>query len=248
MSKPAPILSLFMWVLFTLVYVLYFLVGLIATLLAWPFDPHRKTMNWFFMQGGKTLPFWNPRLKIRFIGLDKAVRGKPVIFVANHQSFLDMPLLANLPWRMKWLSKDGMMKIPGVGLMLLLGGHVAIKRGTTGAAKALEKLKPFVLAGVPVMIFPEGTRSKSGQMTAFKNGAFLLSRETGALIQPMVVHGTHAVLPPGTWIFRSEGEMSVSILDPVDPARHQTLDGFRDEVYQAMKAELSRIESSFHVK
>lgn len=241
MSQPKPVVSIWMWVMFTLVYVLYFLVGLVSTAIRWPFDPHRETMNWFFMMGGRTLPFWNPGLKLRFEGLDASIAGKPVIFVANHSSFLDMPVLANLPWRMKWLSKDGLTKIPGVGTMMRLGGHVAIKRGTTGAAKALERLKPYVEAGVPVMIFPEGTRSVTGQMTAFKNGAFLLSRETGAPIQPLVIQGTHEALPPGTWKFQSPGRLTVSVLQPFHPNDYETLDAFRDAVYQAMKSEYSRL-------
>lgn len=244
MSRPNPVWSVWMWVIFTLVYIVYFLVGLVVTAIRWPFDPHRETMNWFFMMGGRTLPYWNPRIRVRFEGLDRSIAGTPAIFVANHSSFLDMPLLANLPWRMKWLSKDGMMKIPGVGTMMRLGGHVAIRRGTAGAAKALDRLKPYVKAGVPVMLFPEGTRSKTGQMTAFKNGAFLLSRETVAPIQPLVIHGTHAVLPPGTWVFRSPGTLTVSVLRPYHPNDYPTLDEFRDAVYQAMKSEFSRLENA----
>src|SRR5690606_5967725 len=99
--------------------------------------------------------------------------------------------------------------------MMTLGGHVGIKRGTTGAALALDRLKPYIKDAVPVMIFPEGTRSVTGQMTAFKNGAFLLSRDTQAAIQPIVIHGTHQMLPPGTWKFRSKGAIRVSILKAV---------------------------------
>jgi len=241
MIGPNRILSTWMWVMFTLVYILYFVSGLIATTVTWPFDPHRRTMNWFFMMGGRTLPYWNPRLHIRILGLDAAIAGTPAIFVANHSSFLDMPLLANLPWRMKWVSKDGMLKIPGVGIMMRLAGHVAIKRGTAAAVKALDLLKPYVKAGIPVMMFPEGTRSKTGQITAFKNGAFLLSREMSAPIQPLVIHGTHSVLPPGSWTFRSSGTLRVSILAPFHPDAYETLDEFRDAVRTAMKTEYDRL-------
>jgi len=241
MIGPNRILSIWMWVMFTLVYILFFISGLIATAITWPFDPHRRTMNWFFMMGGRTLPYWNPRLVIRIHGLDAAIAGTPVIFVANHSSFLDMPLLANLPWRMKWVSKDGMLKIPGVGIMMRLAGHVAIRRGTAAAVKALDLLKPYLKAGIPVMIFPEGTRSKSGQITAFKNGAFLLSREMSVPIQPLVIHGTHSVLPPGSWTFRASGTLRVSILAPLHPDAHETLGEFRDAVRAAMKTELDRL-------
>lgn len=237
-----------MWVMFTLVYVILFLIGLVVSIPMLPFDRHRKAMNYFFMMGGRLLPSYNPLIRKEYSGFEHLRTSEPTIFVANHQSFLDMPLLAGLPFNMKWLSKDGMFKIPGVGTMMRLGGHVGIRRGTTGAALALEKLKPYVMASVPVMIFPEGTRSKTGQMSAFKNGAFLLSRETQAPIQPLVIHGTHRLLTPGTWIFRSSGTIRLSVLKPVHPNEYETLDAFREAVYQTMKAEFDRLEASFGEK
>lgn len=244
MAKASPILSAYMWVSFTLVYIVIFIVGLIVSIPMLPFDKHRKTMNSFFMLGGRLLPSYNPLIRKEYTGLENIDRTQPRIFVANHQSFLDMPLLAGLPFNMKWLSKDGMFKIPGVGTMMRLGGHVGIKRGTTGAALALDRLKPYVRAAVPVMIFPEGTRSKTGQMSAFKNGAFLLSRETEAAIQPLVIHGTHALLPPGTWVFKSSGIIRLSVLPAFHPNDYATLDAFREAVYVAMKAEYDRLDAS----
>jgi len=233
-----------MWVSFTLVYILLFLIGLVVSIPLLPFDRHRKTMNVFFMLGGGLLPSYNPWIRKVYAGLENLDQSQARIFVANHQSFLDMPLLAGLPFNMKWLSKDGMFKIPGVGTMMHLGGHIGIKRGTTGAALALDRLKPYLHDGVPVMIFPEGTRSKTGQMSAFKNGAFLLSRETGAAIQPLVIHGTHSLLPPGTWVFQSSGTIRLSVLPPFHPNDYETLDSFREAVFVAMKAEFDRLDAS----
>lgn len=237
-----------MWVSFTLVYTLIFLVGLIVSIPLLPFDRHRKAMNVFFMLGGRLLLSYNPFIKKEYFGLEHIDLTQPRICIANHQSFLDMPLLASLPFNMKWLSKDGMFKIPGVGMMMHLGGHVGIKRGTTGAALALDRLKPYLRDAIPVMIFPEGTRSKTGQMSAFKNGAFLLSRETGAAIQPLVIQGTYALLPPGTWVFRSKGTVRLSVLLPFYPNDYDTLDAYREAVFVAMKAEFDRLEASIAQK
>lgn len=248
MIKPAPILSVFMWVTFTAGYLVLFLVGLVISIPLLPFDKHRKTMNWFFMLGGMMLPKYHPSLKLSIEGIEHVDLTTPRIFVANHQSFMDMTVLAGLPWNMKWLSKDGMFKIPGIGMMMVLGGHIGIKRGTTGAALALDRLKPYIKDAVPVMIFPEGTRSVTGQMTAFKNGAFLLSRDTQAAIQPIVIHGTYQMLPPGTWKFRSKGAIRVSILKAVHPNEFETLDAFREAVFQRMKSEFDRLESVNHLK
>ncbi len=230
--------SVLLWFVYGTGYAVLFLPGLLCTLLVWPFDPHRKMMNVWFMWAGGSLVYLNPFWKLRHVGLDRVDLNRPLIFVANHQSFLDMPLMATVPWNMKWISKEGLFRIPVVGWMMRLAGHVGIKRGTTGAARALDTFKPYLNASVPVMIFPEGTRSVDGTLKPFKNGAFVLAKDTGAAIQPLVIRGTNRALTPGTWVFHLRGALSVEALAPIEPQAYPDVESLKGAVHAAMKAAL----------
>ena len=103
---------------------------------------------------------------------------------------------------MKWLSKASLFRIPVVGWMLTLAGDIPIHRGRGGSAKeAMDGCTRWLDRGVPVVIFPEGTRSPDGTMGPFKDGAFRLALDSGAQIVPIAVCGTRKALPKHSWIF-----------------------------------------------
>lgn len=181
-----------------------------------PFDPGRYWAGYFFRQLAVVTATLNPLWRFRVTGTMPADPRRPYVVVSNHESFVDILLISHLPWEMKWLSKVEILRIPVLGWDMRLAGDVPVERGTgRSAVKAMKRCREILAQRVSVIIFPEGTRSPTGEMLAFKDGAFRLAIDAGVPILPLVVHGTRTALPKHGWRFgRSEAE--VRVLEPVD--------------------------------
>jgi len=117
---------------------------------------------------------------------------------------------------MKWLSKAEMFRIPVVGWLMWLAGDIPIRRGFgPSAVEAMAQCREVLADRVSVMIFPEGTRSTSGELLPFKDGAFRLAIDAGVPILPLVVHGTATALPKRDWRF-ARATAEVRVLEPID--------------------------------
>jgi len=119
---------------------------------------------------------------------------------------------------MKWLSKAELFRIPIMGWMMWLVGDIPVKRGFgPSALEAMERCRRALDNHVSVMIFPEGTRSRTSELLPFKDGAFRLAIEAGVPILPLAVSGTGTALRKHDWRFgRSDAE--VRVLEPVETA------------------------------
>jgi 1-acyl-sn-glycerol-3-phosphate acyltransferase len=131
------------------------------------------------------------------------------VVVANHESSADPFLLSGLPWDMRWVSKEELFHVPVLGQLLRLGGDIPLRRGDrVSVARMLAEARATLADGLPVMIFPEGTRSPDGQLGQFKDGAFQLAIEAGVPILPLAIEGTRACRPKGSLWF---GEASARV-------------------------------------
>jgi 1-acyl-sn-glycerol-3-phosphate acyltransferase len=157
-------------------------------------------------------PLWTFRTSGR---LPDDLRHHPHVVVANHESFVDILLISHLPTEMKWMSKVEIMRIPLVGWMMRLARDIPLERGdrTSGQA-ALAAARDRLESGVSVMIFPEGTRSKTGELRAFRGGAFRLAIEEQVPILPLAVFGTRDALRKHDWRL-GWAEAEVRVLEPV---------------------------------
>ena len=168
----------------------------VLLLLTLPFDRNRALPGRFIrlvaVAVSMTYPPWRLRVAGRWPG-----RG-PYVVVANHQSMLDILLLSRLPREMKWMAKESLFRVPWVGWMFVLAGDIPVRRGNAeSASEALRKARAYLDRGMSVMIFPEGTRSRTGALQPFKSGAFRLALEAGVPVLPVAVSGTAAGLPAG---------------------------------------------------
>ena len=136
--------------------------------------------------------------------------------VSNHESFADILLISHLPWEMKWLSKAELFRIPIMGWMMWLVGDIPVKRGFgPSAVEAMERCRRSLRQRVSVMIFPEGTRSRTADLLPFKDGAFRLAIESGVPVLPLALSGTRTALPKHDWHF-GRSVAQVQVLDPIE--------------------------------
>jgi 1-acyl-sn-glycerol-3-phosphate acyltransferase len=168
----------------------------------------------------------------------------PYVVVSNHESFVDMLAISQIPIEMKWVAKSTFFNIPIVGFLLMLSRDIKLVRGAKGAgAHVYTEAANRLSTRTSVMLFPEGTRSASGELGAFKDGAFKIAIEAQAPILPLVVHGTRNALIKHDWRF-GRCDAVVQILDPI-PTIGMTLedvDALREQVRDliaATKADLA---------
>ncbi len=204
------LLSAWTWLEIGLVSVLGFLVQVLLALLTLPFDRRRLVVGRAFRLVGVVAAWLTPFWHFGVVGPLPRVAGRTVV-VSNHESQADPFLISHLPWEMKWLSKASLFRIPVVGWMMFLAGDVPVRRGDSASGKeAMADCARWLERGVPVMIFPEGTRSADGELLPFKDGAFRLAIETGAELLPVAVLGTRTALPKHSWRFqRADARVTV---------------------------------------
>lgn len=149
---------------------------------------------------GRTCTRLTPIWRFRVEGAAPAdIKNAPYVVVANHESTADPFLLSWLPFDMRWVAKVSLFRAPVVGWMMRMGGDIQLQRGDGASVRAmLAEARTTLDGGLPVMIFPEGTRSSDGALQRFKDGAFHLAIEAGVPILPLAIEGTRACRPKGS--------------------------------------------------
>src|SRR3954468_13344351 len=212
------IVSLWAWLVLVLCILLWFPTLVIVRLLTFPFDRGAYATGYLFRRIGPVMATLNPFWRFRYTGTMPDDLRRPYVVVSNHESFADILLISHLPWEMKWLSKAELFRIPIMGWMMWLVGDVPVKRGFgPSAVEAMERCREALSHRVSVMIFPEGTRSRTAELLPFKDGAFRLAIEAGVPILPLAVSGTRNALPKHDWRFR-RSVAEVRVLEPIETA------------------------------
>lgn len=158
------------------------------------------------------VPTWRRKIE----GLENIDKKKSYVIVINHNSMVDILALYFLPLNFRWVSKREVFRIPYIGQLLTLHGDIAIdrSRGADSMRKVTEDGKMWIGRGASIAMFPEGTRSKSGEIGRFKQGAFALAKEAGVEILPVVMHGTRTVLNK-FYLVNWRNTLKVSVLPPI---------------------------------
>jgi len=141
--------------------------------------------------------FWTCGIRVEAEGLENVDPRRPFVLMSNHQSVIDVgALVPTLPVSWRFVAKRELAWIPLFGWAIWLGGHVIINRGRNERAVAsLHRAAERIRKGTNVIIFPEGTRSETGQMRAFKSGGFHLAIEAQAPILPATISGSLQLTP-----------------------------------------------------
>jgi 1-acyl-sn-glycerol-3-phosphate acyltransferase len=156
-------------------------------------------------------------IRVRVIGLEKLNLKESYIIAANHQSVFDIfAIYGWLPNIFKWIMKAELRRIPLVGKACEAAGHIFIDRTHPVAAKlSLDKAEKQLINGVSVVIFPEGTRTYTGEMNKFKKGAFRIASDLSLPILPVTIRGSFERLPRNTCFIRP-GIIEMIFHDPID--------------------------------
>jgi 1-acyl-sn-glycerol-3-phosphate acyltransferase len=149
--------------------------------------------------------------------LEKLDPKKAYVIMTNHNSMFDITSMYYLPLNFRWVTKREVIKTPFFGQLIFMHGDIMINRGR--AAQAMEQMrtegKMWLDRGVSVAVFPEGTRSKTGEMGRFKAGGFMMAKELGATILPVVMDGTNRVVKRKSFLFNWKNRITVRVLDPI---------------------------------
>jgi 1-acyl-sn-glycerol-3-phosphate acyltransferase len=157
-------------------------------------------------------------VRVRAEGRDRLEPGKTYIFVSNHQSFYDIPVLFWwLPHQLRIIAKESLGSFPFIGWHLRRTGHLLVDRRNPDRAGILKKWRGLVVDGLSLIIFPEGTRSADGRVGRFKAGSFMLAIEAGLPVVPISIVGTRLVMPKGR-LAAAPGEVVFCVHAPIDTA------------------------------
>jgi len=233
-----------MAVIRTIILVIFYVVLVVlltpVLLVCWPLgirDPLLRVAKWAMGLSRRIL-----RLKIEVTGLENVGPDRSYVFMANHLSFLDGPLLFYvIPQLVRVILKKSVFRIPVVGPGMRFVGFIPVdrKRASGGKRSINQAARMMKEKGYSFLIFPEGTRSRNGRLQPFKRGGFFLAIAAGAPIVPITINGTFELMPKGR-IFPRSGKISVTFHRPLETAgkTNDDLPGLIEEVSRAIASSL----------
>lgn len=183
-------------------------------------------------------------VKMDFDGIEKIDPDGSYVFASNHLSYMDTPVvLAHIPVQFRFLAKKGLFSIPFLGYHLTRAGHIPVPReDPRGAIKTMNLAAQIIRErDISVLIFPEGGRTRDGELQPFKEGAAHIAIQAGVPIVPIALDGTREVLPMGSLNIRP-GRVVLRIGDPIPTTGLTTRDRgkltaqVREKIVEMMEA------------
>ncbi len=224
--------------------ILYTPVCGIVWLVTTPFDKNRLSNNFMNSAVGYMITALNPFWRTKVHGLENVDKNETFVIAPNHQSLVDICMLSTTKLKLKWVSKKELTYIPCLGWMMAMAKYVLLDRKDPKSQfKMMRSCEYFLNSGVSIAIFPEGTRSKTGEMGKFRDGASLLARKCNRKILPVLNYGNHKAMPEKGFIFSKKIVMNMYFLDPIEPGEYKTkeLSNLVKAAIQNKKDELDKL-------
>lgn len=240
-------LSILYYITTFVVAIVLYTLSWVAFILCYPFDKRRvvvHTLSKWITDVTFGLP---PHMGRDIIGKENIDPKQPYVMVLNHNSMVDIMCPYVLPLIFKWVSKREAYKIPLVGRLLFMHGDIVINRSNPKEAMRFvhtQGLK-WLKKGASVAIFPEGTRSKNGEMGNFKAGAFILAKEAGVPVLPIVIDGTTTMLRKGPWM-NWRNRITLKVLKPIsaEEIEERSIKEVMEDVHTNMVNTLAEIRAN----
>jgi 1-acyl-sn-glycerol-3-phosphate acyltransferase len=212
-------LSALFWAFFALSCIPLFAGAVVVWLLTLPFDRTGRVLHLYSCFWAQVYFYVNPAWRLRIEGRERLPWNGPAVLVSNHASMGDILVLFGLYRPYKWVSKASNFRLPFIGWNMRMNRYVPLVRGDAESiARMMAASEAWLERGVPVLMFPEGTRSADGELRPFKDGAFRLAIARRCPLIPIALAGTADVLPKHGWVLRRRANCRVQVLEPIDPA------------------------------
>jgi 1-acyl-sn-glycerol-3-phosphate acyltransferase len=210
------LVSIYLFFIFVAVSLVFFPIAVILRVFTIWFDRRLAILHIVSSVWASCYTWLSPIWSVAITGRENVDRNKAYMMVCNHQSMLDIPVIYRIFFHFKWVAKASLFKTPIIGWNLWLNRHIKIERSSTKSQrKMLRKCAEHIQNGSSVMIFPEGTRSRTGDLGAFKEGAFLIALQQKIDIVPIVLDGSAgAFLQKGFFPYKKR-KIYLHILPPV---------------------------------
>ena len=183
---------------------------------------------------------WMNFVRVKVCGKENIDKKTSYVFVANHQGAFDIfSIYGFLGHNFKWMMKASLRKIPFVGFSCRQAGHIFVDRSNAASIrKSMQKAEKQLCGGMSIVVFPEGSRSKTGKMGTFKRGAYLLATELNLPVVPITINGAYKILPRSTALPRP-GRITLTIHKPIyAPPEGHNLQQLMDESKNAIASAL----------
>jgi len=234
--------SLYTWFEIALCFILFIPFQIVLFVLTAPFDRRRRIMHYHSSLWCKLALSISPLWKVRFEGKEYLDRSKSHVVVINHQSLLDVLIAFRLFYPVKMIGKSILAFVPIIGWNLFLSGHLLVNRKNTKSQfKAIRKMEHLLTHGDSLLVFPEGTRTKDGDIAEFKKGAFRSATSTGTDVLPVIIDGPFQLLPKKGFIVNIQRDIIIKVLPPISVEKGDKPGALAKKSHDIMSEELQKI-------
>lgn len=217
-----PFYFVYQWLIAVPTALVLTLLTSIFTIILSPILPNHP-FSYFPARWWGKLMCWVFFIRLKTNGFEHLDKKQSYVFTSNHQSMFDILVVYGwVPFIFKWIMKYELIHIPLVGQACVAAGHIFIDRSNPISAKnSLKKASEQLQHGNSVVIFPEGTRTRTGKLNKFKRGAFLLAMDLKLPIVPITLKGSFERLPMHSVLVKP-GTITMTVHPPVDVTTYAT--------------------------
>ena len=203
---------------------LLFVVALVIWLFTAPFDRRLVWLHQFTSFWACIYLWAMPAWSVTAAGREKIRKEATYVVVSNHQSGLDILVAFRLFFHFKWVSKVEMFRVPFIGWNMRLNRYIKIVRGEQESrCRMMADCERALSQGSSVYFFPEGTRSRTGELKPFKPGAFILAHQMRLPILAIAINGTKDALPKASLNFHGHHRFRIEVIEEIPYAAYAAL-------------------------